>query len=83
MRQRRDQVGAGAILIADVGHVLENQQRAERLADRVMKRHRLQHVRMITAANVKIDFGAMAIRRRPAAACATHREPAGSEDGCC
>ncbi len=64
MRQRGDQVGARAILIADVGHVLQNQQRAERLADGVMKRHRLQHVRMIAAANVKIDFGAMAVGPR-------------------
>src|SRR5579863_2310888 len=59
MRQRRDQVGARAILVADVGDVLQNQQRAERLADSVMKRHRLQHVRMIAAANVESDFGAM------------------------
>src|SRR5208282_3103484 len=62
VRQSGDQVGAGAILIADVGHVLQNQQRAERLADRMMKRNRLEHVRMIAAANVKIDFGAMAVR---------------------
>src|SRR5579862_7149421 len=65
VRQRRDQVGARAILIAYVGHVLQNQQRAERLADRMMKRDRLQHVRMIAAANVKIDFSAMAIRAGP------------------
>ena len=65
MRQRCDQVGAGTILVANIGHVLQNQQRAERLADRMMKRDRLQHVRMIAAANVKIDFSAMAIWARP------------------
>ncbi len=64
MRQRRDQVGARAILIADVGHVLQNQQRARRLADCVMKRNRFQHVRMIATANVKIDFSAMAVGPR-------------------
>src|SRR6202040_2408000 len=37
------------------------QQRAERFADCMMKRHRFKHIRMIAAANVKIDFSAMAV----------------------
>ena len=61
VRQRRDQVGSRSILIADIGHVLQNQQRAERFADGVMQRHWFQHVGMVAAANVKIDFGAMSV----------------------
>src|SRR5208282_6745288 len=65
VRERGDQVGAGAILIAEVGHVLQNQQRAKRLAGRMMKRYRLQHVGMLAAADVKIDLSALALRPGP------------------
>src|SRR5882672_4435991 len=61
MRQGRDQVGARAILIANIGDVLQNQQRAERDALGMVKRDRLQYVGMLAAADVKIDFDAVAV----------------------
>ena len=57
IRKRGDQVGACALLVAKISHVMKSDHRAERSAIVETQRCRLEQVRMIAAANVQTYFG--------------------------
>src|SRR5262249_2850062 len=61
VRERGDQVGARAILLAQVGNHLQNQNGPERAARPPAQRYRLQQVGVVAAAHVKLDLDPLVV----------------------
>src|SRR5690242_18588622 len=65
VRQSSYQVGASAIAVAQIGYVLEDENSPERAAIDLPQWDRFQHVGMITAAHVQVNFDAWWIGHLP------------------